>query len=407
MPPERSRQRWHCLDFWERTAWLLWAVALLIVSARVLLAPGRHSVYPIFTQAAQNWIDGRSLYHTGGDPYRYSPLVAVLFVPFHLLPNGIGEVLWRLINSCLFLSALIWCGRRVFPREPTRAQLAVLMLLSLPLALSALNNGQSNVLVLGLILATLAGVAAERWNLAGACMALATLFKVYPIAVGLLLVLLFPRRFAGRLGMALAVGLVLPFCLQRPQYVAAEYSGWLEHLEDNDRHVMPRELWYRDFRLLCALCWQDIGYRTYQLVQLAAGVGVAGFCLLGRRAGWSLRWQLTMVQGLGCCWMTAFGSATESCTYALMGAAVGWAIVEAWAEVQHTWLRAWLVSSYALFLVPLMVGWFPGDKGFLVQGMEPLGSLLLLAGYVGIGVYQMKRQPSTLLSRGVVPSFKP
>src|SRR5207237_312863 len=110
-----------------------------------------------------------------------------------------------------------WCRSMLGPFTGSRASL--LFLLMLPLAVGSLNNGQSNALVLGLLLTTVTGAATERWGLAASCTALATLFKLYPIALGLLMAATFPRRFAGRLVLALLVGLALPFALQQPHYV--------------------------------------------------------------------------------------------------------------------------------------------------------------------------------------------
>src|SRR4051812_9875003 len=95
----------------DRSAWLrwavgLWTVAVLVVCSRAALAPARNSVYPIFTGAAANWMAGAGLYgatYPDRDVYRYSPLVAGLYVPFALLPDGLGAVLWRLLNAGFFL----------------------------------------------------------------------------------------------------------------------------------------------------------------------------------------------------------------------------------------------------------------------------------------------------------------
>src|SRR5262249_9785489 len=148
-----------------------------------------------------------------------------------------------------------------------RGQLAALFLLIVPLSVGSLNNGQSNPLVIGLLLAGVAAVAGERWWLASACVALACLFKLYPVAVGLLLAVVYPRRFAGRFAVALVLGLALPFPLQRPGYVAAQYAGWLDHLRRDDRTILPLALWYRDLRLLCHVWGIPLSAKGYVLVQ--------------------------------------------------------------------------------------------------------------------------------------------
>src|SRR5207237_9491226 len=132
-------------------------------------------------------------------PYRYSPLVAVCFAPFSLLPDATGAVLWRLLNVGVFIVALAWWSESVLPGPLTRRQRVVLFLLVLPLAVGNLNNGQSNLLVLGLILMAVAALAnaggpvtdSWRFALAAVCLALASLFKIYPIAIGLLLVVIY------------------------------------------------------------------------------------------------------------------------------------------------------------------------------------------------------------------------
>src|SRR5713101_4466051 len=187
----------------ERLAVGLWAAAFVTVCARFLEPQHGHSVYPIFVGAARNWLAGADLYQPCAEPYRYSPLVAVLFVPLSLLPDQLGEVLWRVLNVAVFLGALAWWCRAVLPQPLTRGQVALMFLLVLPLSVGNLHNGQSNTLVLGLILAAVAalatadksGAAGRRCALAGVCTAVACLFKVYPAAVGLLLLAVHPRRF--------------------------------------------------------------------------------------------------------------------------------------------------------------------------------------------------------------------
>ena len=50
------------------------------------------------------------------------------------------------------------------------------------------------------------------------------LFKLYPVAVGLLLAACFPRRFAPKFAVAVLSGVLLPFALQSPDYVLSSTS---------------------------------------------------------------------------------------------------------------------------------------------------------------------------------------
>jgi hypothetical protein len=382
MPPDPPRRPGRL----EKLALVLWTAAVLAVSVQAALAP-RHSVYPIFADAARNWLAGADLYRPTAEPYRYSPLVTTLFVPLGLLPDRVGGVVWRWASAGAFLGALAWWATAALPRAPGRAERAWLFLLVLPLALGNLHNGQSNTLVIALLLCGVTALAtrtAGGWQdtLAAGAIALACLFKVYPIALGLLLVLTESRRFTGRLLLLLVAGLALPFLLQRPGYVAEQYLGWLHHLGASDRHDLPRELWYRDFQLLCWACHVPLSTGAYRVVQLLTAAGCAGACLAARRAGWERRRLLALVTVLGCGWMTAFGSATESATYVLVAPVAAWAVLE--AGRRPLLLRGVPAAGYGLLVLAQAANWFPRGKEVHMLGVQPLGTLLLAAGLLAV-----------------------
>src|SRR5262245_14988185 len=83
------------LGRWEKIASFLWIGGFLVIAGRVVVSSRDHSLYPIFAGAGQNWLAGADLYESLANPYRYSPLVAVFFAPFSLLPEALGNVLWR------------------------------------------------------------------------------------------------------------------------------------------------------------------------------------------------------------------------------------------------------------------------------------------------------------------------
>jgi hypothetical protein len=395
----RALRRLAALNRWVKLAVLLWAGAFLLIAGRVAVSGHRHSVYPIFAQAGQNWLAGSPLYETSDEPYRYSPLVAACFVPFSLLPEAPGAVLWRLVNLGVFLVALAWWGQSVLPEMLTRTQRAALFLLVLPLAVGNLNNGQSNLLVLGLILTAVAAMAGaggssrDTWRcaLAAGCLALACLFKVYPIAVGLLLVVIYPGRLGWRLLLALALGLGAPFLFQHPGYVAAQYTGWLHHLRADDRQGLAHEYWYRDLRLLCEAGGCHLSGPAYVAVQLVTAAACAALCWAGHRLRWPRRRLLTLLTALGCSWMTVFGSATESATYILSAPVAAWTLLEAVQRRRAVWLQSLPFLSYGLFLAAQVAGWFPQGRAFSTQGVQPLAGLILLAGVLAGELVELRR----------------
>jgi hypothetical protein len=387
---------------WQRTAIVVWCLALLLLGAKALVWPHRHSVYPIFAQAGQNWLHSGDLYETpaGQEPYRYSPLVAAFFGPFSLLADGPAGLLWRLLSAAVFLGGLAWWSCDALPTPLTGHQRGLLFLLVAPLALGNVHNGQANLLVLGLLLVAVAACASGQMNRAALCLALACVFKVYPIALGMLLAAFEPRRLGPRLLLALAVGFALPFLLQRPDYVAAQYGRWLEHMALNDRQLLEPLCWYRDARLLCSRWLVPMSYGTYQAVELIAACVIAVVCLRAQRLGKAH--ACAMALGFACCWMTALGPATESATYVLLGPTLAWLLVSSGHDGHPVGLRAAWLASYGVLLAAQAVAMLPAGWGRAIQalGPQPLAGIILLGGLL----YMAKGDRTICLAAGGGPA---
>ena len=108
-------------------------------------------------------------------------------------------------------------------------------ILVLPLALGSLNNGQSNAVVLGLMLAQ-RGV--DRTPLKCRSCRICLLVQGLSIAVGLLLAVVYPRRLTPELVVALAVGRVAVCSAAASMFRAI--PGWF-HLGGDDRQTWPVE----------------------------------------------------------------------------------------------------------------------------------------------------------------------
>jgi hypothetical protein len=361
---------------------LLWVAAVAALLLHVLCSARYGGVYPIFVGAARSWLAGEETYrvYNNQDVYRYSPLITALLSPLGLLPDRLGGVLWRLGNLAVFLGGLAWWTQAVLAERISRAQRIGLFLLILPLALGNFHNGQCNLLVLGLLLAAQAATADGCWNRAAVFSALAGWLKVYPLTAGLLLAAVYPRRLAGRLLVACLAGLVVPFLLQRPEYVAGQYASWLDHLLADDRQVESLAFWYRDVRLLCTVWLTPLPNWLYGLIQVVVGSGFAGICIAARWAGWPSSRLLPLVLALGCCWMTAFGPASESVTYVLVAPSVCWALLQEWSPVGRAVPRLLFTGSYGLLVATQVAVWFPFGRAFHTLGPHPAAIGLFLAG---------------------------
>jgi Glycosyltransferase family 87 len=382
----------------------IWAVILAVSCVHGLLRPGSNSTFPCFYEGGRNWFGGRELYQELGASCRYSPLFHVFMVPLTILPIGLASLLWRLLNAGVLLAGLACWIRTVLPADLNRTQKTLLFLLPIPLAFGSLFNGQSNLLMVGLMLLTVAALQKEQWTLGALWLALSCMLKLYPLALGLVLMLLYPRRFAGRFLGCLALGLLLPFAMQSPNYVARQYANWGHVLHIDDRSQMQFGHAYRDLWLLCRRLQLPISKVQYQGVQLGTALVVALASWWTARRTADRRLVLNRAFGYVCCWIILCGPATESCTYIVLAPTLAWAMVEAWRSSSPRGLRWLLLGSYGLFLSCLLAGMFPFVALYHSYGPHPVAALLLTAAFVWLAVRQGALRAGVMEGPGAKPA---
>jgi Glycosyltransferase family 87 len=386
---------------WFQVALAVWAVVLIVICARVLWSPRARSLYPTWAAAGRDWVAGVDLYHGDLPPhldaYRYGPPIGGLMAPLAVLPERLGGVIWRLGNVAAFLGAFAWWMRVAAP-VPSGGVLSegkislntqgVLYLLLLPLALGPLNNAQPNLLLAGLVLAGLAATARRRWNIAAFCLAGAVMLKLYPIALALLICLVYPRRFLPRFLLALLALLALPFLLQEPDYVLRQYRlWWVERLQSGDeaRRFWPPHMAYRDLWLLLRNVGVPITLRIYQILQLGSALFCAVFAIVVVWRGTPTRPILFLTLTLATCWMMLCGPATESSTYILLAPPLAWMLVVCWGQPCGALARGLITLAGALLLVAVLVGVGPFASAVHGLGIHPLATVLFVLGFLSGG----------------------
>ena len=366
----------------ETLVMVLWGATIAALCIRVVLRPTTHTVFPVFAAAGRSWIAGEDMYShvavpvTG--PFRYSPLAAAIFALFSLPPTTAAEVLWRLVEAAIFLGALHrWLARVIVPRLSSLEHSMVLLLV-LPLSYVNLRNGQTNLIVIAMLLVAVAGVIENRWRTAATCVGIAAAFKIYPFVLGLLLAALYPASFILPMAGAILAILAMPFVLQRPGYVMHQYIAWLRYLRADDRKAFPLIISYRDFGFLFRRAGHPIPPDLYLAIQLVAAGLVAGCCIAARRGGWERRDLMRITLALACCWMLLFGPATESSTYILLAPSIALELVcvARW-HASNTILAAMSVS-YGLLMLDL-IGTVAFDHSpFVTAGLQPLAALIFM-----------------------------
>jgi hypothetical protein len=367
----------------ETWAWSVWLILLVVLGTRPLLKPRTNTVYPIYAQASADWCAGKKMYGlenrpAGLDHFRYAPVFAVAFLPLHVLPEGLGELLWRLLNGGVFLTGFVGFAREFLGDSWQRSSWhrTILLWLLLPLSIGSLNNGQVNPLMVGLLLLTMTSVAKQRWNLAAFCLTVSIFCKLYPVSLALLLVLWHPRQLGGRLLFGLALGLGLPFLAQSPGYVIGEYQHWLNLGGVDGRQALSLGQGLRDLNMLLQWCGLILSRLEYLSLQLTAALALATFSWWGRNGNPSAKQHLRLIYDLACLWMILLGPATESCTYILLAPTLACALMEG-LEGKNRRSLVLLGPALCLFVGSVVGTGFAMPKIWTALA-QVLGAILLL-----------------------------
>jgi hypothetical protein len=366
-------------SLWNITAWVVWAIALIVLVARPLLLTQRGTSFDTYNIAGSHWLRGENIY-TRWMGFVYSPLVATFFAPFALLPTQIANIFWRLINAAALLGGLAALLRSNVFASIKPQQSGIAYLLMMPLALGNIDISQANPLVAGLIMLAIAAVHTKHWNWAAFCIAIATLFKIYPVAVGLLICVIAPRRFTWRFFIALFLLSLLPFLFQNWSFVSQQYNAWIAtRIADNRRNwpveKLPLDLWL----IVHWLLHLPISQKAFTLIQLGSAAAIAAFCAYSVCRRWNPNRALVGVFCLSAVWMTLCGPATESYTYLLLAGPTILALLESMHLNQVFWIRFWVWLSVSLqFLAVVRASFMPHFKPFWILAILPISALIFL-----------------------------
>ncbi len=368
--------------FFGIAAILAWAGVVLGLAVRVLLSPDRATNTARFLRAGEDWIAGSPLYiYIPNKGFVYSPLAAVCYAATTWLPTVLANIFWIVFSAALLLAGL-WAmlNHGPFKHIPARFH-GLVYLLVFPLSLGNLDSAQANPIVIGAIMLAVGAAGAGRWWLAAAAVTLAVYWKVYTLAVGLLLVLVAPRKFSWRLVLLLVVGAALPFLFQNHEYVASQYRLWFDtRMADNrlgySLDVAPLDLWF----LLVRAGGLPLENSAYRVIQLAAAAGIAVVCVWGAVRAWPTTRLLGALFCLVCVWMTLLGPASELHAYLLLAPAVAMALVECWTQPNSRLLRILATISYLLLLLAILrVGFIPKYKELWVLCLQPVAAIVFVA----------------------------
>jgi hypothetical protein len=332
-----------------RAALLVWVVYAGIIATIVAVNPSRRSATLEYQRATVNWWAGKPLYE-GKNHYLYLPHYAVFYTPFELLPDRIGEPLWRLV--CLSsLAWALWAAASMLAPAQKEAVFLVATVLVLPSTFASARNGQVNMPLAALFILIALALAGERWWTAAAMLALTLVFKPIAVAPILLCAAIFPKLRIPMLA-ALLVTAVVPLAHPNPSYALGEYGAFVAKLQSAGK---PGGHSWCDFAGMLRVAGIHLPSGWQLAIRALAGVVTLGLCWRAAKCGDAVRAAFTVLL-LSTIYLMLFNPRTETNSYVMLGAFVAvWCAVEG-LVLSRLGLAAWL-TALAVVLGSENYGW--------------------------------------------------
>jgi alpha-1,2-mannosyltransferase len=373
---------------WLQTALIAWGVLAVALCVKIFAEGNSHSVYGSFVSAPRGWWSNTQMYVDRG--YYYSPTFSVLFSPFAIFPDRLGQVLWGLLSVGLLVWSLRVFFRDVLPKHWPRETEAAFLGLTLIGSLRGIWSLQSNAVLMACILFTAAAMVRHRWWRAGWLFAAPIYIKVWPAIIAGLFAVHFPRKLLPRLALATVAFAALPFATKAPSAVMGYYQTWVNRLADR-QVTADRFTGYRDAWTIWEQISTPVDPRAFFLLQASTGIAVLAFSIYLRWKQFSTPEFITYTLAAWTAWQLLFGPGSERLTYLIVAPFTAWAVIKAYQARQDFWF------AIAAFVTIFIVGMGSVER-ILVRlspaavAIQPIGVIVFAAWLVRHAIRESARQ---------------
>lgn len=208
------------------------AVLLVATLQKYLLGAEQMNNLLIFRASAWHLLSNVNLYAPSladhADLFKYSPTFALFMFPLAVLPLVWSAVAWNMLNGVVFVYS-VYAMARLLHRTNTDWQGAFTVMLWICAVelLTAVQNFQSNALMAGLALCTLAALERGKTVQAALFLALSFHIKIYGAAL-IVLMLLYPHKTRFTLAFVGSVVALTaaPLLVVAPEHLVWQYQNW-------------------------------------------------------------------------------------------------------------------------------------------------------------------------------------
>lgn len=328
----------------------------------------QYNNYIIFKNSFFHLIGHLNLYSTYSyeqyDLFKYTPSFALIFGLFAVLPNALGLFIWNLLNVGLPLlgfSQLLGLNKKTKP---------LLLLMLIPEMLTSVLNSQSNGLILGLMLLSLAAIQRENTLKAVFLICITGFIKLFGIAL-FAVFLLYPNQLKKAILQAFVVMLILfglPLIVTSFDTLIQQYLNYFDLLK-NDGNTFVK---------YSVMAWLNSWFQLNISKNIVLIVGLfiqmiplflRSDFLKNNRIVYGLSWMI---------WVVIFNHMAESATYIIaVGAIIAFLAMKDNISIFHLIglfllffltelgpsdlypkdLRIWIVDTAQLKVFPCIVFW--------------------------------------------------
>ncbi len=334
--------------------------------------------YQVYGNAAENLFYKQNLYAKYGilDYFKYSPLAAIMIIPFGFLIDEVGMFLFLFLQYWLFFWGFWrWTKSAGFRIDQSSSMMILAFISVVSDSLLAVQICQVNAGIFGLMLLAAAQYSERKHLKSGLLLSLATSLKLFPFTLAFCFLTDFKKKFWLAFWLGLAFWFFLPALLIGVDYNFELLRGWYNLMTwDQTRNLEMLDI--GNFLNLHFGISQVI--RNPMAVVFGLFIGVASLYLFRKGRTELIARFLVPVNGL---YVLLFSYLSESATSILATPAIFLIAMEALNEKTRAW-RYWILWILALLLIPV----FYSDLVPKVWSSWARGFHLKTVGYVYISI---------------------
>jgi hypothetical protein len=328
--------------------------------------------------AVDNIFYKQNLYAKYGilDYFKYSPLAALMIVPFSLLIDEMGMFLFLFLQYWLFFWGFWrWAKSAGFRLDQSSSMMFLAFISIVSDSILAVQICQVNAGIFGLMLLAASQYSEGKYLKSGLLLSLATNLKLFPFTLALCFLTGFKKKFWLSFWIGLAFWFLLPALFIGADYNFELLGQWYRLMTwDHTRNL----------EMLDIGNFLDLHFQVPQAVRNPMAVlfglliGVATFYLFRKSRTELINRFLVPVNGL---YVLLFSYLSESATSILATPAIFLIAMEAFKEKTRAW-RYWILWILALLLIPV----FYSDLVLKPWSWWARGFHLKTVGYVYISI---------------------